>query len=102
MYICGHIISKNEIIGIGPLMVKFSNDQAVRMLYNSKQLSFYLHLKNHSIKIESDWLDLGTAKEPNDAESKARAEYNLFKRRHEDAVGIVTQLLDDLMLLSRK
>lgn len=55
MEVCHHLIKKEQIVGIGPLMTQFSNDQAFDLLYGASKLYFYLHLKTTSIKIESDW-----------------------------------------------
>lgn len=57
MDICHHIIKESEVVGIGPLMLKLHPDQVQRELYGSRKLYFFLHLKNQSVKIESDYLD---------------------------------------------
>src|SRR4051812_25162823 len=83
MNICNHIIREDQIAGIGPLMMQQSSDHTIRMLYNSRQLWFYLHLKNHSVKIESDWIDLGDGSlEEN---KKQRGLYNDFTKQYKEA-----------------
>ena len=64
-----------------------------RMLYNSKQLWFYLHLKNHSVRIESDWFDVGTKKSQVDNEAKARGHYSDFKLKYEQAKYDVERII---------
>ncbi len=53
MEICSHMIDKNQIIGIGPLMNKhFTN--GIDSFYKRLQLSFIVHCRQQSILIESD------------------------------------------------
>lgn len=51
----GHIIKESEIIGIGPLLLKHNNDDALRALYSPRKLFYQIYLKNQSITIESEW-----------------------------------------------
>jgi hypothetical protein len=93
MKICGHIVDKAYIIGISPLMVHQSTDQATRMLYNSKQLWFHLHCKHHSIKIESDWFEVGTVNNTEKIYLDARKRYKDFTDEYNEAAKLVEGLI---------
>ena len=98
MEICGHIILRKEVIGIGPLMIQQSTDQATRMLYNSKKLFFFLHLRNQSVKIESNWFDVGNSEPANQTESRAREDYKKFCAEYDEARKLVIELLESQIL----
>jgi hypothetical protein len=91
MNICNHTIKTSEIVGIGPLMVQYSIDPVILQLYKRKMLWFYLHLKNMSIKLESDWCDFDGV----DADQIARnkAYYDGFKKGYDDAKDNITNIL---------
>lgn len=93
MNICGHIIKKSEIVGIGPLMVKGHPDQTVRMLYNDKQLLFSLHLKNCTIEIDSPWFRLGDGSLTEYKE--AREKYDAFKAAYELIFSEIKNMLEN-------
>lgn len=54
MEICKHHIADSEIIGIGPLMVEGTTDQLDAQLYGTVRMAFSVHVKQQSIKIQSD------------------------------------------------
>ena len=97
MNICGHIISTSQIIGIGPLMVKDSTDQTTRLLYNSKQLFFLLHLKNQSVEIKSEWFQVGVAQDRDDFYMKQRDLYNQFKAQYDTAKAAILEVIDEVV-----
>lgn len=99
MNICGHIISKSQVIGIGPLMLRHSPDQTQQALYNSTQLFFWLHLKNHSAKIESDWFQLGFRRDDlNDFNKQQRDLFNQFKGQYDTAKAAILEAIDEVVI----
>lgn len=93
MEICHHHIAQDEIVGIGPLMSKRNSDQVVDMMYKARQLNFYLHLRNQSILIESDWFYLDGC--PADQLEKNKAAYEKFVADYNDAAESVKMLIGD-------
>ena len=83
MDICGHIITDEEIIGIGPLMMESPTDPIQMNIYNRRKLTFELHLKNHSTKIESEWYDLYNGASITQQILDIRKRYSEFKEQYE-------------------
>lgn len=83
MEICHHIIKKDQIVGIGPLMKIGSSDQQMHVLYQPVMYFFLLHLKTISIKIESDWFYRTGIEQPQLEEHKNLA--TDFKKGYEEA-----------------
>ncbi|MEP7317186.1 MAG: hypothetical protein ABI921_00540 [Panacibacter sp.] len=83
MIICHHYVQDSEVIGIGPLMSLQSPEEAMRLLYNSFQLHFWLHFRNHSFKVESEWFQLGNGQ--TEFEKNQQRLYNEYKKLYDDA-----------------
>src|SRR3954447_21609396 len=92
MEICNHIIREDLIAGIGPLMSRRSASPEIHALYNSRQLWFWLHLKSHSVQIESDWFDIGEGN--TDAEKAARTNYKAWTKLYEEAFKKVIHIME--------
>ena len=75
----GHLILRDEIIGISPLYRRTAPDQAMQVLYGACKLSFDVYTKQNVIKIESDYfrpLDIDQGKEEKRAFNKWKDDYN--------------------------
>lgn len=94
MEICEHIIQKDQIVGIGPLMVQLSPDEAIQQFYNSRKLYFILHLKNQSTKIESDWFELGRGESISEEQKAAREAFTKWKSMYNDAKKGIIELIE--------
>lgn len=93
MIICHHVIKDSEVIGIGPLMVQANADQQLQVLYNQKRLFFYVHFKNHSFRIESEWFQLGHREDTDDIAIKHRQLFQEYKAMYEEAKQQVVALI---------
>lgn len=87
MNINGHLIKDSEIVGIGPLMVQQSTDLTIETLYRARRYYFDLHLRAHSVRIETDFLyfDGITAEQLNQSEKK-RKEFNESYHKSRDFI----------------
>jgi hypothetical protein len=61
--IFGHMIKRDEIIGISALRVKATTDPAMWSLYGAKKLFFHVHTKQNSIEIDSDYFKVSSIDE---------------------------------------
>jgi hypothetical protein len=68
MNIMNHIIRSSDIIGISPLYIQHSQDQAMRSLYNTQRFCFWVHTKTISIEITSDYFNPGVPEMKNEKE----------------------------------
>jgi hypothetical protein len=92
MTICNHLIKASEVIGIGPLMTQVSSDQTMRMLYKEKKLWFELHFKNHTTKIESDWISF--AEHLTEEQKKSNKQYfDEFRISYQNAVAEIIKII---------
>ena len=89
MEICKHQIDKTQIVGIGPLMVKSSGNEIGRLM-NTRQLNFYLHLKQQSILIESDWQELDPMA---DREGKNKAALTEFQKEYWKTFDLIKNMI---------
>ena len=90
MEICSHIIDKNQIIGIGPLMKKhFTN--GISEYYKRIQFSFMVHCKQQSILIESDIVERFGLEEINLTKNKSYLDR--FSNNYEDLKKEITSLV---------
>jgi hypothetical protein len=87
MNICGHIISSDQVIGIGPAFMK-SISNPTTDIYNAVECSFTIYLLNYCTTI-SETFKLGYGDNPSQEEIKARESFKEFKQKHQEA-------LDDL------
>src|SRR5580765_524048 len=91
MEVCKHTVDKNEIVGIGPLMLKTSGNQIAQLL-NTRQLNFLLHLKQHSILIESEWFELD---EMADRDGKNLARFKAFQKEYNQVSATIKEMIDE-------
>ena len=92
MEICNHYINKNLIAGIGPLIIVTSGGaEQMKVITDSRQLIFELHLKNHTIKIESDWLALDKM---SDRDGTNEKRYEDFVDRYIKAAEEIKKIID--------
>lgn len=77
----GHLIKKSEIVGIGPLMIVDTQNSAEWALYASRRYFYVIHLRNHDIKIESDWYRFQSIPEDQLADNKKAA--SEWKQRYD-------------------
>jgi len=52
----GTIINENELIGVGPLMVKRPADPTISQLYNERAFYFEVYTQRYHFTISTDWL----------------------------------------------
>jgi len=84
MNIMDHLIRDTDIIGIGPLYYQFSKDQLMRSLHNSFRYEFYIHTRQLSILIVSDYLkpsDLDEEQKKKETEKAHKWEDEYYKIR---------------------
>jgi hypothetical protein len=93
MIICHHIIQKSEVVGIGPLMVARHPDHVQATIYQSRQLFFVLHLKNQSVKIESDWFAFDGV--DGEQKKKNRDAYDQFRGQYDTAFAEIKELIEN-------
>lgn len=91
MNICGHIIEDDQVIGIGPLMVKETDSSVQASLYNSRQLLFKVYLKSFEVEIESEFFKVGHGASSNERETAARARYEDFEPQYNKIKEIITK-----------
>jgi hypothetical protein len=96
MEIQGHIIKESEIVGIGPLMVKASPDAIDRQVYNTKKLLYDIHLRERSIIIESNFLNVGYGDNTTDEEEKARQDWKDFSAEYHKVKLAVSELIKSI------
>lgn len=96
MEICGHLIKESEIVGAGPLMVELYPEINMQQMFNRRRQFFLLHLQKQSVKIESEWLDLGYGPEEKitDREKKARQDYITWKETYNEAKARIENLIN--------
>lgn len=56
MIIAHHLIASGEIIGISPLLIKESESEHYRVLYQAYFILFFVHTRQNKIEIKSDLL----------------------------------------------
>ena len=58
MQIVNYFIKESEIIGIGPLIVKFSTDQVLAQLYQEREMYFNVYTTSNCITVTTNWIRL--------------------------------------------
>lgn len=84
MKVDGHYIRDAEIIGIGPLLMEQSSDNVMRSLYNATRLTFLVHCRQQSIRIESEWFKIGHRGDSDDKTIKERSRYDHYMVSYND------------------
>lgn len=93
MLICQHIIKSSEIVGIGPLMRETATDQISAQVYDSVRYFFMLHLKNQSVRIESNLVARAGMSEPQLHRNKIHLKE--FESDYDFAVTTIKTLVND-------
>ncbi|HRH60314.1 MAG TPA: hypothetical protein PL045_07075 [Chitinophagaceae bacterium] len=92
MNICGHLIKKDQIVGIGPLMKESVGDITTQNLYGSFRLFYLIHFKSSSIKIESTWMD---TKGLSDSDIKYfQTVENRFTAEYNEAHALIEEIIN--------
>jgi len=91
MNICGHLIADDQVIGIGPLLIKKSDDPTVRSFFNEQQLSFSVYLKHLAINIESDFLPIGNGEPFSEKISEARQAFKKFEEDYSHIKDVISE-----------
>jgi len=92
MDIFGHLINDQEIIGISPLFSQAHTDQSMQVLYKCFRYLFYVHTKQQSVSIQSDYFypEQGNEvlnKEDKDKRNQWRSDYNKARQMVADHIG---------------
>lgn len=72
--IYGHLFQEDQVIGIGPLMVKPSSSEVERMLYRSASYWFDVYLSHYKVEISTNSLRF-----ENDNQTLGKVEFERFK-----------------------
>lgn len=94
MEIYHHHFKKEEIVGIGPLYLKRSNNPVDNALYDSRMSWFYVYLKSQAVKIESDWCNFSGVEQKEQQESKQKMlEFETaFKKAREEILEMINSM----------
>jgi len=84
-------IDDNEIIGIGPVMIREYPDPDTRLCYDPRQVYFKLILRYQVIEINSDWIN--TKGIEVDKYLKGQSYLNEFKADHKKIKSVVHSIL---------
>jgi hypothetical protein len=96
MEIEGTLIKDSEIIGVGPLMATSGTGQIDATIYNSKKFSYLVHLKQHSINIETNFLKIGfKGDEIRDEVKEARETYKKFVENYQEVKKQIAAMIDE-------
>jgi len=94
MDIQGHLIKDSEIIGIGPLM-NIQSESQIGKIYNSRKLFYDIHLKERSISIESNYLNIGYDKASTE-EEQAREKWYEFIKDYSGVKKVIEGLINPI------
>lgn len=93
MDICGHLISTDQIIGIGPLTVQPTEKEKLYAEHSAVHLVFEVHTKARSIEIRSRLLHRVKIGKGNDREM-----YKVFEKEYYVVRKQIAILLDEDIL----
>lgn len=93
MQIFGHLINSADIIGIGPMMVKWCTS-GIEVHYGTRQFMFDVHTKERSITIQSDPFRPEASGKP-EVKEKVQNDMKEWKERYAQARKEIAQLIGE-------